>query len=80
MLQPLAREPLAEDVIWRATFSAFDDNRTYCHWEAASKDAVLAVFSKYEIPYEALHQVRMFDPMTGRMEGPVIEEPVLQPA
>jgi hypothetical protein len=79
MLQPLARESLPEGVVWKATFSAFDDDKTYCHWEAASKDDVLAVFTKYQIPYEVIHEVRLFDPVTGMMEAAPIGGEVLQP-
>jgi hypothetical protein len=78
MLQPLAKESMPENVIWKATFSAFDDNKTYCHWEAASKEDMLAIFAKYQIPYEVIHEVRMFDPAIGTMEPTPITAKVLE--
>ena len=79
MLQPLSKQALPESVTWKATFTAFEDDRTFCHWEAASRDDVLAVFRKYEIPYEALHEVRLFDPVTGTMEAAPAREKMLAP-
>ncbi len=67
-LRPLAKEPLPEGVTWHGTFSAFADERSYCHWEAPAKESVVEIFTKYEIPYEAIHEVRQFDPSTGLME------------
>lgn len=78
-LAPLAKEPLPEGVTWHATYCAFDENKSYCHWEAPTRDALLEVFKKYEIPYEALHEVRHFDPATGRMEPAPVETKNLQP-
>lgn len=78
-LKTLAQEPIPEGVTWKSTFCAFDDNRSYCHWEAPSRDAVTAIFAKYEIPYEALHEVRLFDPATGELEAAPMEK-MLQPA
>lgn len=78
-LQPLAKEPLPEGVTWHSTFCAFDDNRSYCHWEAPIKQAVLDILAKYEIPFQAVYEVRLFDPALGRLEPPV-EAKVAQPA
>jgi hypothetical protein len=68
-LQPLAKEQVPEGVTWNSTYCAFVDNKTYCHWEAPTKEAVLDIFKKYEIPYEAIHEVRLFDFATGKFEG-----------
>ncbi len=67
-LRPLAKELLPEGVTWNSTYSAFAENKAFCHWEAPTKEAVVEVFKKYEIPYEAIHEVRRFDPATGEME------------
>lgn len=77
-LQPLAKEPLPEGVTWHSTFCAYDDDRSYCHWEAPTKQAVLDILTKYEIPYEAVYQVRLFDPALGRLEH-LAEAKVAQP-
>jgi len=78
-LQPLAKEPMPEGVTWKATFVAFDDNRTFCHWEAPSMEDVLAIFAKYEIPYDAIYEVRLFDPVSGTMETATPERKVPEP-
>ena len=67
-LAPLAKEPLPEGVTWHSTYCAFAENKSYCHWEAPTKEALVALFKKYEIPYEAIYLVRHFDPATGQME------------
>jgi hypothetical protein len=79
-LAPLAKEPLPEGVTWHSTYCAFAENRSYCHWEAPTKDAIVGIFKRYEIPYEAIHEVRRFDPATGQMEPEPLEAKVLQPA
>ena len=75
-LQPLAKEQLPEGVIWNSTYSAEAESKTYCLWEAPTKAAVVAIFDKYEIPFEAVHEVRLFDPATGRMEAALAEAKV----
>lgn len=77
-LAPLAKEPLPEGVTWHRTYSAFEADTSYCHWEAPTKEAVVEVFKKYEIPYAAIHEVRMFDPATGVMEPAPLEAKVLE--
>jgi hypothetical protein len=72
-LAPLAKEQLPEGVTWNSTYSAFAENKSYCRWEAPTKEAVIEVFKKYEIPYEAIHEVRRFDPATGKMEPAPME-------
>ena len=72
-LGPLAKELLPEGVTWNSTYSAFAENKSFCHWEAPTKEAVVEVFKKYEIPYEAIHEVRRFDPATGVMEPAPVE-------
>lgn len=72
-LQPLAKEPLPEGVTWHSTYSALAENRSYCHWEAPTKEAVLEILKKYEIPYEVVQEVRRFDPATGLMEPAPVE-------
>jgi hypothetical protein len=72
-LAALAKEQLPEGVTWNSTYSAFAENRSYCHWEAPTKEAVVEVLNKYEIPYEAIQEVRRFDPATGVMEPAPVE-------
>lgn len=77
-LQPLAREPMPEGVTWHSTYSAFAENTSYCHWEAPTKETLVELFRRYEIPYEAICEVRHFDPTTGLMEPEPAEEKVPQ--
>lgn len=78
-LKPLAKEPLPEGTIWHATYCAVPENKSYCHWEAPTREALVLTFKKYEIPYEAIHEVRHFDPVAGEMEPAPTEGKVLQP-
>jgi hypothetical protein len=78
-LLPLTKETLPEGVTWESTYCAFADNKTFCLWKAPAKEAIVEVFTKYEIPYEAIHVVRHFDPVTGILEPEVSEEKVPQP-
>jgi len=70
-LAPLTTEPMPEGVAWHSTFIAYGDAKTYCHWEAPSKQALADLFVKYQVPVEAIHEVRQFDPVTGRLEPEV---------
>jgi len=67
-LAPLAREAMPEGVAWHSTFIAYEDARTFCHWEAPSKQALADLFVKYQVPVENIHEVRQFDPATGTLE------------
>ncbi len=78
-LQPLAKEQLPEGVIWHATYCDFEENKTFCHWEAPTREALADLFVKYEIPYEMIHGVRHFDPMTAQLEPEAAEARVLLP-
>jgi hypothetical protein len=75
-LAPLTKEQLPEGVIWRSTFIAYGDTKTYCHWEAPTKQVLADLFVKYQIPVEVIHEVRHFDPVTAKLEP---EAKVAQP-
>ena len=47
-LQPLAKEQLPEGVTWNSTYSAEAESKTYCLWEAPTKEAVEAIFDFYQ--------------------------------
>ena len=78
-LAPLAKELLPEGFTWNSTYCAFAESKSFCHWEAPTRDAVVEIFKKYEIPCDAIHEVRRFDPATGKMEPEPIAVKVLQP-
>ncbi len=67
-LRPLAKAPVPEGVTWVSTYCGYADNRTYCHWVAPTKDALVAIFHQYEVPFEEIHEVRWFDPATAQLE------------
>ena len=76
-LAPLSREQLPEGAAWHDTFIATGDAKTYCHWDAPTKQVLTDLFIKYEVPVEVIHEVRRFDPVTARLEP---EAKVAQPA
>jgi hypothetical protein len=78
-LRPLAKESLPEGVTWDSSFCGYKEDLTYCLWKAPAKEDLVAVFKRYEIPYEAIHAVRRFDPATGELEPEPVEEKVPQP-
>jgi Nickel responsive protein SCO4226-like len=79
-LTRLAREPRPAGVIWKSSFCAFGEDKSFCHWEAPSRETVVDVFRKYDIPYEGIYEVRWFDPATGVLEPEPIEADWLVPA
>jgi hypothetical protein len=78
-LKPLAKEQLPEGATWHGTYCAVAENKSYCHWESPTTETLVGIFKKYEIPYEAIHEVRHFDPATGQMEPAPMEVKVPQP-
>ena len=79
-LRPLAGEPLPQGVTWHSTHSAFAEGKSFCHWEAPGRETILEILQRYSIPYEAVHEVRRFDPALGEMEPSPIEVEVPQHA
>ena len=75
-LAPLSKEPMPEGVTWHTTFIAFADTKTYCHWEAPTRQALSDLLVKYEVPVEAIHEVRAFDPAIGTLEPELVAAPV----
>ncbi len=78
-LQPLTKAPMPEGVTWVSTYCGYADNKSFCHWVAPTRDALVAIFRQYEIPYETIHEVRRFDPATAQLEPAPIEVKVPQP-
>jgi hypothetical protein len=77
-LKPLAKEPLPEGTTWHGTYCAFGEKRSYCHWEAPTRETIVGILEQYSIPYEAIHEVRLFDPATGVMEPEPVEMKIPQ--
>lgn len=78
-LQPLTKAPVPEGVTWIGTFCGFADDTTYCHWTAPSEETLVGIFAQYGIPYTAIHEVRLFDPVTATLEPEPTETRVPQP-
>jgi hypothetical protein len=53
--------------VWNSTHVAFGENKTYCIWEAPTKETMAEIFAKYEIPYEAIEEVRRYDHVTNAL-------------
>jgi hypothetical protein len=64
---------LPASVVWNSTYVAFGGNKTYCIWEAPTKETMAEVFAKYEIPYEVIEEVRRYDPVTNTLEPEPVE-------
>jgi hypothetical protein len=77
-LLPLTMEQLPQGVTWHSTFCAFADDKSFCHWHAPTRQTLLDLFGKYEIPCEAVYEVRLFDPATGRLEAQPTAEKVAE--
>ncbi len=73
-LAPLAREPMPDGVLWHDTLISYGDMKTYCQWEAPTRQTLADLFLKYGIPVDEIHEVRRFDPAAGRLE-PEVEVP-----
>ncbi len=55
-------------VEWKQTYCDFDGSKYFCVWEAPSKEVIEQFFRKIELPFDAVHPVRIFDVATGTIE------------
>ncbi len=67
-LKELTKKDLPVGVSWIRTFCGFDDNKSFCEWQAPSREAVEQVFQSANIPYDAIYPVRLFDVPTATLE------------
>lgn len=63
------REELPSTLNWHSCFVAASDHVTYCDWEAPDKQMLTEVFEAYGIPFDAIHEVRRFDPAAALLEA-----------
>jgi hypothetical protein len=63
------RGELPATLTWYSCFVAPSDHVTYCDWEAPDAQMLTEVFEAYGIPFEAIHEVRRFDPDTVLLEA-----------
>jgi hypothetical protein len=67
-LKELAKKDLPKGVSWIRSFCGFDDKKTFCEWQAPSREAVEQVFRTANIPFDAIYKVRLFDVRTATLE------------
>jgi len=67
-LKELTQKDLPEGVSWIRTFCGFVDNKSFCEWQAPSREAVQQVLQSANIPYDAIYPVRLFDVPTATLE------------
>jgi hypothetical protein len=67
-MKELAKKPLPEGVSWMRTFCGFEDNKSFCEWQAPSREAIKEVLRQVDVSYDAIYPVRLFDVPTGSLE------------
>ena len=53
---------------WIKSYCAFEDEKQYCVWEASDKGTIEQLFKEYEIPYDSVQKVKIFDVSTAKLE------------
>ena len=53
---------------WIRTYCGFEDGKGFCVWEASDKGAIEQLFKDYDIPYDSVHKVQIFDVSTATLE------------
>lgn len=56
------------DVAWKRSYCAATGDRTFCDWEAPSREAVEQVLKTNNVPFVTIYPVRRFDPAAGDFE------------
>jgi hypothetical protein len=67
-LGQLAKERPPAGVSWGSTWCAFEEDKSYCEWDAPDKQTVEGIFAQYSIPYEAIYEVEHYNPQAGDFE------------
>lgn len=60
-LKELAAAPVPAGITWSQTFCGFGDGKFFCEWTAPDEEAIRLIFKQYDVPYDAIYQVRRFD-------------------
>ncbi len=55
-------------VTWVRTQCSFDDNKFVCEWEGPDKEAIEGILNDYDIPFDGVYPVRIFDVATAQFE------------
>ncbi len=73
VLVKLAREEAPKfgqaGVTWIKTFCGFSSQRHFCEWLAPNREAIEKIFKDLSIPFDELHEVRVFDVKDVKFEG-----------
>jgi len=67
-LKELAKTPLPEGITWMRTFCGFEDSKSFCEWQAPSREAIEQVLRQVNVSYDAIYPVRLFDVPTASLE------------
>ena len=71
-------DEIPQDVLWNRTWSGTTEPVAYCDWEAATADAVAAVFDRFGVPFSSIHEVLYFrGDETGALDPGVGDAPVV---
>lgn len=60
---------LPPSVAFNFTYCGFDDHKFFCDWEAPSKEPLEQIFKTMEMPYDAIHPVRLFNVAKMELEA-----------
>jgi hypothetical protein len=60
------RGEMPEGVTWLCTWCGTAEDVTYCDWEAPSAQAIQDVLTGFQVPVDAIREVRYFEPDAGR--------------
>jgi len=63
------KDELPSALRWHSCFVATSDHVAYCDWDAPDGQMLAEVFEAYGIPFEAIHEVRRFDPTLALLEA-----------
>lgn len=64
----LAKKPLPEGITWMRSFCGFEDSKSFCEWQAPSREAIEQVLRQVDVSYDAIYPVRLFDVATASLE------------
>ncbi len=64
----LAKEVFPEGVAWKQSYCSFENNKFFCEWESPAKEMLEQGFAKWNIPYDAIYPVRLFNAAKAQFE------------
>jgi hypothetical protein len=67
-LTAVANSPMPEGILWKMTYSDFEDNQFFLYFDAISKEAIEGFFKKNGIAYDGIHKVVTFNVVKHELE------------